>query len=47
MDSYQGPLVIVAFLATVPAWLGLMNVYKFPLDNFPLQDPSHTWIMLS
>ena len=22
------------------SWLGLMNVYKFPLDNFHLQDPS-------
>jgi hypothetical protein len=22
------------------SWLGLINVYKFPLDNFHLQDPS-------
>jgi hypothetical protein len=21
-------------------WLGLINVYKFPLDNFHQQDPS-------
>jgi hypothetical protein len=26
-------------------WLGLINVYKFPLDNFHLQDPfNYYWI---
>ena len=29
---------IVAFFAAVPAWLALINVYKFPLDNFHLKD---------
>jgi hypothetical protein len=26
------------------SWLGLMNVYKFLLDNFHLQDPSTIYI---
>ena len=34
-DSCQGPKVV--FFASVPSWLGLINVYKFPLDNFRLQ----------
>jgi hypothetical protein len=29
----------VAFFTAVCSWLGLINVYKFPLDNFHLQDP--------
>ena len=33
-------LYILAFFAAVPTWLGLINVYKFPLDNFHLQYPS-------
>jgi hypothetical protein len=28
----------VAFFATVPGYIGLINLYKFPLDNFHLQD---------
>ena len=28
----------VAFFATVPGYTGLINLYKFPLDNFHLQD---------
>jgi hypothetical protein len=36
LDSCQGPKVAV--FAAVPGWwLGLINVNKFPLDNFHLQ----------
>jgi hypothetical protein len=36
-NSCQGPTV--AFFTAVP-WLGVINVYKFPLYNFHVQDPS-------
>ena len=26
--------------AAIPAWLDLINVYKFPIDSFHLQEPS-------
>jgi hypothetical protein len=38
--SIPGRVRIVAFFAAVPAWLGLINVYKFTLDNFYLENPS-------
>ena len=44
--SIPGRVRIVAFFAAVPAWLGLINVYKFTLDNFYLENPSILILLL-